>query len=147
LFNLSFNKGHGGNKFGKKYMLVVILCLNFALCLKIFMNLWGLSEGGEGISLTNNSIILPIGVAEGVFIKILGRMVSTDYLVIECVGNGQITLGRSAKAPRSNNRCGKRHYEIHFPPGNHHEFPKGKSKDKRGRRNASGVDASSFENI
>jgi hypothetical protein len=22
-------------------------------------------------------------------------MVSTDYLVIECVGNGQITLGRS----------------------------------------------------
>jgi hypothetical protein len=24
------------------------------------LNLWGLSEGGEGISLTNNSIILPI---------------------------------------------------------------------------------------
>jgi hypothetical protein len=34
------------------------------------LNLWGLSEGGEGISLTNNSIILPIGVAEGVFTKI-----------------------------------------------------------------------------
>jgi hypothetical protein len=31
------------------------------------LNLWGLSEGGEGISLTNNSIILPIGVAAGVF--------------------------------------------------------------------------------
>jgi hypothetical protein len=30
-----------------------------------------------------------------VFTKILGKMVSTDYLVIECVGNGQITLGRS----------------------------------------------------
>jgi hypothetical protein len=59
------------------------------------LNLWGLSEGGEGISLTNNSIILPIGVAEGVFTKTLGRMVPTDYLVIECVGNGQITLGRS----------------------------------------------------
>jgi hypothetical protein len=28
------------------------------------LNFWGLSEGGEGISLTNNSIILPIGVAE-----------------------------------------------------------------------------------
>jgi hypothetical protein len=28
------------------------------------LNLWGLSEGGDGISLTNNSIILPIGVAE-----------------------------------------------------------------------------------
>jgi hypothetical protein len=52
------------------------------------LNLWGLPEGGEGISLTNNAIILPIGVAEGVFTKILGRMVSTDYLVIECVGKG-----------------------------------------------------------
>jgi hypothetical protein len=68
------------------------------------LNLWGLSEGGEEISLTNNSIILPIGIAEGVFTKILGRMVSADYLVIECVGNGQITLG-----------CGKRHHEVHFP--------------------------------
>ena len=52
------------------------------------LNLWGLSEGGEEISLTNNSVILPIGIAEGVFTKILGRMVSTDYLVIECVGKG-----------------------------------------------------------
>jgi hypothetical protein len=33
------------------------------------LNLWGLSEGGEGISLTNNAIILPIGVAEIVFTK------------------------------------------------------------------------------
>jgi hypothetical protein len=49
------------------------------------LNLWGLSEAGEGISLTNNAIILPIGVVEGVFTKILGRMVSTDYLVIEYV--------------------------------------------------------------
>jgi hypothetical protein len=56
------------------------------------LNLWGLSEGGEGITLTNSSIILPIGVAEGVFTKIFGKIVSTDYLVIECVGNGQITL-------------------------------------------------------
>jgi hypothetical protein len=30
-----------------------------------------------------------------VFTKILGRLVSTDYLVIECVGKRQITLGRS----------------------------------------------------
>jgi hypothetical protein len=43
------------------------------------LNLWGLSEGGEEISLTNNSTIFPIGVAEGVFTKILGRMVSTCY--------------------------------------------------------------------
>jgi hypothetical protein len=33
------------------------------------LSLWGLSEGGEEISLTNNAIILPIGVAEGVFNK------------------------------------------------------------------------------
>jgi phospholipid N-methyltransferase len=56
------------------------------------LSLWGLSEGGEGISLTNNAIILPIGVAEGVFTKILGRMVSTDYLVIECVERDKLHL-------------------------------------------------------
>src|SRR4051794_40263073 len=39
------------------------------------LNLWGLSRGGEGISLANNSIILPIRIAEGVFINILGRMI------------------------------------------------------------------------
>jgi hypothetical protein len=59
------------------------------------LSLWKLSEGGEGISLTNNATIFPVGIAGGVFTKILGKMVSTDYLVIECVGKGQITLGRS----------------------------------------------------
>jgi hypothetical protein len=49
------------------------------------LNLWELSVGGEEISLTNNVVILPIGVAEGVYTRIIGRMVSTDYLVIECV--------------------------------------------------------------
>jgi hypothetical protein len=58
------------------------------------LNLWELSMGGEEISLTNNSTSFPVGVAEGVFIKILGRMISTDYLVIEYVGNRKITLGR-----------------------------------------------------
>jgi hypothetical protein len=50
------------------------------------LNLWGLSGGGEEICLTNNATIFPIVIAEGVFTKILGRMISTDYLVIECVG-------------------------------------------------------------
>jgi hypothetical protein len=59
------------------------------------LNLWGLSEGGEEISLANNSTIFIVGVAEGVFTKILGRMISTDYLVIECIGNGRIILRRS----------------------------------------------------
>jgi hypothetical protein len=50
------------------------------------LSLWKLCEGEEEISLTNNATIFPIGIAEGVYIKVLGKMVSTDYLVIECVG-------------------------------------------------------------
>jgi hypothetical protein len=52
------------------------------------LNLWELSGGGEGISLANNATVFPVGVAEGVFTKILGRMLSTDYLIIECVAKG-----------------------------------------------------------
>jgi hypothetical protein len=111
------------------------------------LNLWELSKGGEGISLANNSIILPIGVAEGVFTKILGRMVSTNYLIIECVGNKQITLGRSLlKLMGAIIDVGKGTMKFTSPAGNHHDFPKGKSIGKRGRRKASGVDASSLEN-
>jgi hypothetical protein len=111
------------------------------------LNLWGLSEGGE-ISLTNNSTIFPVGVAEGVFIKILGKMVSTDYLVTECVGKGRITLGRSLlQLLGAMIDVGKGTIQFTSPPCNHHEFPKGKSKGKRGRRKASGdINASSLEN-
>jgi hypothetical protein len=112
------------------------------------LSLWGLSEGGEGISLTNNAIILFIRVAEGVFTKILGRMVSIDYLVIECVGNGQITLGRSLlKLLGEIIDVGKGTMKFTSSPGNLHDFPKGKSKGKRVIRKASGVhDASSLQN-
>jgi hypothetical protein len=78
-----------------------------------------------------------------VFTKILGRMVSSDYLVIECAGNGQITLGRSLlKLLGAILDVGKGTMKFASPLGNHHEFPKG----KRGRRKESGVDASSLEN-
>jgi predicted aspartyl protease len=112
------------------------------------LNLWGLSEGGEEISLTNNSTIFSIGVDEGVFTKILGRMVSTDYLVIECVGKGQITLGRSLlKLLGVMIDVGKGNIKFTSPQCNRHEFPKGKSKGKRGRRKASiELNAPSFEN-
>jgi hypothetical protein len=74
-------------------------------------------------------------------------MVSTNYLVIECVGNGQITLGRSLlKLLVAIIDVGKGTMKFTSPPGNHHEFPKGKSKGKRGRRKASGAAASSLEN-
>jgi hypothetical protein len=112
------------------------------------LNLWGLYMGREGISLDNNSITLPIGVAEGVFKKILGKMVSTDYLVIESVGNGQITLGRGLlKHMGAVIDVGKGTMKFTSTPGNHNDFPKGKSKGKRGRHKASVLDASLFENI
>jgi hypothetical protein len=105
----------------------------------MFMNLWKLSEGGEGISLTNNATIFPVGIAEGVFTEILGRMVSTDYLVIECVGNGQITLGRSLlKLMGAIIDVGKGTIKFTSPPCNNHVFSRVKSKGKRGRRKASG---------
>jgi hypothetical protein len=111
------------------------------------MNLWKLSEREEEISLTNNSTLFPIGVAEGVFTKILGKMVSTDYLVIECVGNGQITLGRSLlKLMGAVIHVGKGTMRFTSPLGNRHVFPRGKSKGKRGRRKASGDLNASFEN-
>jgi hypothetical protein len=52
------------------------------------LSLWKLSEGREDISITNNATIFPVGIAEGFFTKVLGRMISSDYLIIECVGKG-----------------------------------------------------------
>ena len=80
-----------------------------------------------------------------------GRMVSTDYLVIECAGEGQITLGRSLlELLGANINVGKGSVTFDTPPGGTYWFPrKKKSKSKRGKRSAPanyGVDASSFEN-
>ena len=70
-------------------------------------------------------------------------MVSTDYLVIECVGKGQITLGRSLlKHLRAIIDVGKG--IMHFaPPVSNHIFPKETKKGKKGK-NKRGYD--SFEN-
>jgi hypothetical protein len=111
------------------------------------MNLWELSAGGEEISVTNNSTLFPIRIAKGVFPKFLGKMVSTDYLVIECVGNGQITHGRSLlKLMGAVIDVGKGTMKFTSPSSNHHVFPRGKSKGKTGRRKASGDLDASFEN-
>jgi hypothetical protein len=62
-------------------------------------------------------------------------------------GNGQITLGRSLlKLMGAVIDVGKGTMKFTSAPGNHHDFSKGKSKGKRGRRKASGLNASSFEN-
>jgi hypothetical protein len=111
------------------------------------LNHWKLFVGGEGISLTNNATIFPIGIVEGVFTKILGIMISTDYLVIECVGKGQIMLGRSLlKLLGAAIDVGKGTIKFTSPPCNNHVFPRVKSKCKRGRRKASGDLNSSFDN-
>jgi hypothetical protein len=111
------------------------------------MNLWKLFEGGEEIYLTNNATIFPIGIAEGVFTKILGSMVSTDYLFIECVGKGQITLGRSLlKLLGATIDVGKGTIRFISPPCNSHVFPRVKSKGKKGRRKASGNLNASLDN-
>jgi hypothetical protein len=97
------------------------------------LSLWKLSEGGEEISLTNNATIFSVGIAEGVYTKVLGKMVSTDYLVIECVGKGQITLGRSLlKILGAIIDVGKGTIRFISPPCNNQVFPKVKSKGKRG---------------
>jgi hypothetical protein len=77
-------------------------------------------------------------------------MVSTDYLVIECVGKGQITLGRSLlKLLGGKIDVGKGTMTFTSSPGGSHVFPKRKSKGRRGRHKDSAfnnVDASSHEN-
>jgi hypothetical protein len=100
------------------------------------LSLWKLSEGGEEISLTNNATIFPVGIAEGVYTKVLGKMVSTDYLVIECVRKGQITLGKSLlKLLGATIDVGKDTIKFTTPPCNNHVFPRLK-KGKKGRRKA-----------
>ena len=114
------------------------------------LNLWELSEGGEGISLTNNTVILPVGIAEGVYTKILGNMVSTNYLVIECAGKGQITLGRSLlKLLGAKIDVEKGIMTINSPLGTSHSFPKKRRKGKRGKRKGHAnidLNASSLQN-
>ena len=116
------------------------------------LNLWELTEGGEGITLTDNTIILPNGIAEGVFTKLMGRTVSIDYLVIECAGTGQITLRRSLlKLLGAVMDIGKGTLNFTTSPGGGHLFPKPKSKtkgkkSKRKARTNYDVDASSLDN-
>jgi hypothetical protein len=111
------------------------------------LNLWGLFEGGEEICLTNNATIFPIGIAEGVFTKVLGKMVSADYLVIECVGKGQIMLERSLlKLLDATIYVGKGTIKFTTPPCNNHVFPRVKNKGKKGRRKAPVDPNASLEN-
>ena len=73
-------------------------------------------------------------------------MICTDYLVIECAGKGQITLGRSLLELLGeiiDVEKGTMH--LSSPPNNH-IFPKVKNKRKRGKGKTFGFNASSFDN-
>jgi hypothetical protein len=75
-------------------------------------------------------------------------MVSTDYLVIECVGKRQIMLGRCLpKLLGAIIDVGKGTIKFTSPPCNNHVFPRGKRKSKRGRCKVSDDLNASFENI
>jgi hypothetical protein len=74
-------------------------------------------------------------------------MVSTDYLVIECVGKGQITLGRSLlKLLGTIIDVGKGTIRFISPSCNNHLFPKVKGKGNKGRRKASVDPNTSYDN-
>jgi hypothetical protein len=64
-------------------------------------------------------------------------MISTNYLVIECVGKGQIILGRSLlKLLGAVIDVGKGNIRFISPPCNSHVVPRVKSKGKKGSRKA-----------
>ena len=80
------------------------------------------------------------------FTKILGKTISIDYLVIECAGKGQITLGRSLlELLGAIIDVGKGTMHLSSPPNNH-IFRNDKNKNKRGKGKKVVFNASSFEN-
>src|SRR6266567_8809694 len=94
------------------------------------LSLWELSNVDEEINFANDATISPLGKSEGVFTQILEKMVSIDYLVIECVGTGQITLGRSLlRLLGAVIDVGKGTMKI-APPGCGYMFPMDKKKKK-----------------
>ena len=82
-------------------------------------------------------------MTEGVFTTYLGRTISTDYLVIECAGTGQITLGRSLlKLMGATIDVGKGTLNFTSSPGCVHILPKpnDKPKGKRSKRKGPAID-------
>ena len=135
----------GGETFHARCDIMTEFCLMPESIYKS-LTLWGLTEGGEGITLTDNSVMIPKGIAEGVFPNLLGKTVSTDYLVIECVGTGQITLGRSLPKLFGVTIDVEKGTLSSSIPGCHHIFPKPKSKKGKRRTSGKNANASSLDN-
>lgn len=113
----------------------------------VSLKLWDLSKCGIHITLADNSIKTSLGVAEGIFTKIMGATVSIDYHVIECVGEGHITLGRSLlKLFRAFIDMNKGTLRLYTPLKSRHIFPQLESKKKSKRAKAKSVDFSTLDN-
>ena len=59
------------------------------------LGLWGLSESASYLKLADNSSRVPLEKIEDVQTKFCRNSFPIDYYVVECIGEGQITLGRS----------------------------------------------------
>ena len=76
-------------------------------------------------------------------------MICTNYLIIECAGTGQITLGRSLlKLMGEVIDVGKGTMCFTTSPSIRHEFPKGKHKNRRRKNKFPGnnINAPPLEN-
>ena len=59
------------------------------------LGLWGLSESASYLKLADKSSRIPLEKIEDIETKFCGNSFSIDYYVVECIVEGQITLGRS----------------------------------------------------
>ena len=108
------------------------------------LNLYELSKSETFVTLADNSIKLSFGTTQGVVTKIKGVFTPTDYHVIECVGNGSITLGRGLlRQLGAVIDMGEATLKFK-PPYCLHHFPnapkaKAKKKNKRSKGNTIGT--------
>ena len=107
------------------------------------LNLYELAKSKTFVTLADNSIKLCFGTTQGVVTKILGVFAPIDYHVIECVGEGSITLGRGLlKQLGAVIDIGQGTLRLK-PPYCLHRFPhaprvKAKKKNKRSKANTFG---------
>ena len=75
-----------------------------------------------------------MGKIEDVQTKFCGNLFSIDYYVVECIGEGIITLGRSFLKPAGAIINMHERVVTFRSTGWHHIFPKGHGKNIKGRQ-------------
>ena len=98
------------------------------------LGLWGLSKSASYLKLADNSSKIPLGKIEDVQTNFCGNLFPIDYYVVECIGEGQITLGRSFL--KSAGAIINMHEGVvtFRSTGGHHIFPKGHGNNIKGRQ-------------